>query len=196
MADNKSKRGGPDRQQVASEEPYEVAYFARARHQSRPRGNAHPEVWKRPRQTRRRGGEAEEASQRNSAQVGRAFRLQPGGAAARSIWRIPTLADDALEAEPARRRNTAGPSSSGASLIIRYPSAAASTWRRSCRRQSSGRPRRSSPLSRISRRPQAAPSGSAAVSAGRGRGGEPRQAHCPQCNLLGSVKTPVRDFSN
>lgn len=29
MADDKSKRGGPDRARVASEEPYEVAYFAK-----------------------------------------------------------------------------------------------------------------------------------------------------------------------
>ncbi len=28
MADDKSKRGGPDRQQVSGEEPYEVRFFA------------------------------------------------------------------------------------------------------------------------------------------------------------------------
>ncbi|WEX07383.1 DUF3606 domain-containing protein [Chelativorans sp. AA-79] len=29
MADDKSKRGGPDRKRVAGEQPYEVGYFAR-----------------------------------------------------------------------------------------------------------------------------------------------------------------------
>ena len=29
MADDKTKRGGPDRRRVAGEQPYEVSYFAR-----------------------------------------------------------------------------------------------------------------------------------------------------------------------
>jgi hypothetical protein len=29
MADNKNKRGGPDRKRIAGDQPYEVSYFAR-----------------------------------------------------------------------------------------------------------------------------------------------------------------------